>query len=77
MEEEGNMSGGKEGKGEKGPEVLDIASLDTYALLAMFISILTEQAWRHLGIRMDLKTQEAKKDLERASVAIDCIEVIS
>jgi len=66
------MSGGKEE--EKEPAILDVASLDTYFLITMFISTLAEQAWRHLGIRMDPKTQEIKKDLERASVAIDCIE---
>jgi hypothetical protein len=62
---------------EKEPAVVDIASLDTYALIAMFIGILAEQAWRHMGLRMDPKTQEAKRDFERASVAIDCVEYMT
>ena len=62
---------------EKEPAVVDITSLDTYALIAMFIGILAEQAWRHMGLRMDPKTQEAKRDFERASVAIDCVEYMT
>jgi len=61
----------------KEPAALDITSLDTYTLIAMFIGILAEQAWRHMGLRMDPKTQETKKDFERASIAIDCIEFMA
>jgi len=61
----------------KEPSVLDITSLDTYELMAMFIGILAEQAWRHMGLRMDPKTQETKRDFERASAAIDCIEFMA
>jgi len=66
-------------KAEEGkePDVLDITSLDTYTLITMFIGILTEQAWRHLGLRMDPKTQEAKKDFDKAAMAIDCIEFMA
>lgn len=59
---------------KKEPNVVDITSLDTYTLIAMFIGILAEQAWRHMGLRMDPKTQETRRDFERASMAIDCIE---
>jgi len=68
------MTSAEEGKE---PDALDITSLDTYTLIAMFIGILTEQAWRHLGLRMDPKTQETKKDFERAAIAIDCIEFMT
>jgi len=68
------MASAEEGKE---PGALDITSLDTYTLIAMFIGILTEQAWRHLGLRMDPKTQETKKDFERAALAIDCIEFMT
>jgi len=62
---------------EKEAAVVDITSLDTYALIAMFIGILAEQAWRHMGLRMDPKTQETRRDFERASVAIDCVEFMT
>ncbi len=58
---------------EEGVQVVDIASLDTYHLLRLFVGILSEQAWRHIGLRMDPRTREVKKDFERARVAIDCV----
>jgi hypothetical protein len=61
----------------KEPAATDAASLDTYSLIGMFIALLAEQAWRHIGLTMDPKTQQVKKDFERAAVAIDCIEFMT
>ena len=52
---------------------VDISFLDLYQLLELFVILLSEQAWRHIGLRVDPRTNETKKDFERASVAIDCI----
>ena len=35
--------------------------------------MLSERAWRYMGLRVDPSTNEVKKDLVRAHVAIDCI----
>ena len=58
---------------EKKPQVFDISSLDTYELLALFVSILSAQAWQHLGLRVKPGTDKIQGDLERANTAIDCI----
>ena len=51
----------------------DITSLDTYALLGLFINILTAQAWQHMGLRLKPGSDKIEKDFKRASTAIDCI----
>ncbi len=56
---------------ETGP--VDISLLDLYQLLELFIVLLSEQAWRYMGLRVDPSTNEIKKDFVRAHVAIDCI----
>ena len=53
--------------------VVDISTLDLYYLLQFFLSILSEKAWQHIGLRVDLASGEVEKDLERAHAAIDCI----
>ena len=58
---------------EEKPTVLDIASLDTYVLLELFVNILNTQAWQHMGLRVKAGTDTIEKDFERAKVAIDCI----
>ena len=56
------------------PSTFDITELDTYVLLGLFINILSNQAWQHMGLRMKPGTdKEVEKDFERARVAIDCI----
>jgi len=35
--------------------------------------LLSEQAWRHIGLQVDPRTNETKKDFVRAHVAIDCM----
>jgi hypothetical protein len=57
---------------EKSPP-LDITSLDTYALLGLFINILSSQAWQHMGLRLKPGADKIEKDFKRANVAIDCI----
>lgn len=52
---------------------VDIGALDLYQLLEVFIMLLNEQAWRLMGLRVDPRTNEVRKDLERGHVAIDCI----
>lgn len=53
--------------------ILDVTALDTYALLRLFVSILSTQAWHHLGLRVKTGTDKIEKDFERARVAIDCV----
>jgi hypothetical protein len=53
--------------------LVDISTLDLYHLLQFFITILNEQAWRYIGLRVDPTTDEIETDFERAHVAIDCI----
>jgi len=52
---------------------INISLLDLYQLLDLFIMLLSEQAWRYLGLRVDPRTNETKKDSVRAHLAIDCI----
>lgn len=58
-------------KQEAGP--VDISFLDLYQLLELFVMLLSEQAWKHMGLKVDPRTNEIKKEFERAHVAIDCI----
>lgn len=55
------------------PESLDISFLDLYQLLELFVTLLSEQAWRNLGLRVDPRTNEIKKDFQKAHLAIDSI----
>ena len=54
-------------------EFVDISTLDLYYLLQFFITILSEKAWRYIGLRVNPLTGEIEKDFERAHAAIDCI----
>ena len=56
---------------EQGP--VDITLLDIYQLLEVFVLLLSEQAWRYIGLRVYPGTSEMRKDLVKAHVAIDCI----
>jgi hypothetical protein len=55
------------------PRSVDISRLDIYQLLELFVMLLSEQAWRYIGLRVNPGTSEIKKDLVKAHVAIDCI----
>jgi len=58
---------------EQEPSPVDISSLDIYQLLELFIMLLSEKAWRYIGLRVDPHTNKINKDLAKAHVAIDCI----
>ena len=54
-------------------EPFNISFLDLYQLLNLFITLLSEQAWRNMGLMVDPSTNEIKKDFNKANIAIDCI----
>ncbi len=58
---------------EKQKVGVDILTLDLFHLLQFFITILSEKAWRYIGLRVDPVSGGIEKDLERAHAAIDCI----
>ncbi len=60
-------------KEQQEPSPVDIASLDIYQLIELFVMLLSEQTWRYIGLRVYPGTNEIKKDLVKAHVAIDCI----
>ena len=66
-----NASNNTEGKQK--PEFVDISSLDIYYLFQFFITILSEKAWRYIGLHANPQTGEIEKDFKRAHAAIDCI----
>jgi Domain of unknown function (DUF1844) len=55
------------------PSPVDISFLDIYELVELFIMLLSEKAWRYIGLRVDPRTNKINKDLTKAHVAIDCI----
>ena len=58
---------------EQKPSPVDISSLDINELVELFIMLLSEKAWRYIGLRVDPRTNKINKDLIKARVAIDCI----
>jgi hypothetical protein len=60
-------------KMEKEPGPVDINLLDIHQLLEVFVMLLSEQAWRYIGLRVYPGTSEIRKDLVKAHLAIDCI----
>ena len=60
-------------KKEREPSPIDISLLDIYQLLELFIILLSEQAWRYMGLHLDPRTNEITRDLVKAHVAIDCL----
>lgn len=60
-------------KKEPGPSPVDISSLDIYQLIELFIMLLSEKAWRYIGLRVEPNTNKINKDLTKARVTIDCI----
>ncbi len=60
-------------EGKEKPEIFDITQFDTYNLLTIFINILLEKAWQHMGLRVVSGTDKIEQDFERAQTAIDCI----
>jgi Domain of unknown function (DUF1844) len=60
-------------KKEQEPSPVDISSLDIYQLIEVFIMLLSEKAWRYIGLKVDPHTNKLDKDLVKAHVAIDCV----
>ena len=58
---------------EQEPSPVDLASLDIYQLVEFFIMLLSEKAWRYIGLRVEPSTNKMDKDLSKARVTIDCI----
>ena len=52
---------------------VDISLLDIYQLLELFVMLLSEQAWRYMGLQVDPRTKEINRDFIKAHVAIDSI----
>jgi hypothetical protein len=52
---------------------VDISLLDINQLIEVFVMLLSEKAWRYIGLRIDPRTNKIEKDLAKAHVAIDCI----
>ncbi|HCW08149.1 MAG TPA: DUF1844 domain-containing protein [Cytophagales bacterium] len=67
-----STSNESEKKGQE-PNPVDVSSLDIYQLVELFIMLLSEQAWRYIGLRVDPATNKMNKDLSKARIAIDCI----
>jgi hypothetical protein len=55
------------------PEMVDIASLDTYSLLGLFVGLLAEKAWQTMGLRTKSGTDKIETDFDQARVAIDTV----
>lgn len=65
-----------EPKGEAAENAINLASLDTYSLLTVFIGILSVQAWQDMGLRIMPGKDKIEKHLDRAKTAIDCISYL-
>ncbi|MFX0162577.1 MAG: DUF1844 domain-containing protein [Candidatus Hodarchaeota archaeon] len=70
MDDEKQETSGDE---ERSGTVVNIAFLDTYTLMRVFIGLLANQAWQDVGLVMNPQTQKTEKNIERAKIAIDCI----
>jgi hypothetical protein len=55
------------------PEMMDLASLDVYSLLGLFLGILAEKAWQTLGLRTKTGTDKVETDFDQARLAIDTV----
>jgi hypothetical protein len=60
-------------KKEQEPSHVDISSLDINQLIEVFVMLLSEKAWRYIGLRVDPHTNKIDKDLTKAHVTINCI----
>ena len=57
--------------------MLDVASLDVYSLLGLFVGLVAEKAWETLGLRTRPGTDKVETDFNQARVAIDTVGVIA
>jgi hypothetical protein len=67
------MSQGKDAAETRQPEMVDVASLDVYSLLGLFVGIVAEKAWQTLGLRTKPGTDKVETDFDQARVAIDTV----
>ena len=67
-----SASNGSE-KIEQEPSPVDVSLLDIYQLLQVFVVLLSEQAWRYIGLHVNPRTNKMEKDLVKAHDTIDCI----
>lgn len=68
----------RENNSENKPsEMVDVRSLDTYSLLSLFVSLLTEKAWQTMGLRTKPGTEKIKVDSDQARDAIDTITFLA
>jgi hypothetical protein len=70
------MSGQKDSTENRQPEMADIASLDVYSLLGLFVGLVSEKAWQTLGLRTKPGTDKVETDFNQARVAIDTVAFI-
>jgi len=56
-----------ESAGEELPEI------NIYSLLRMFVGMVLQQAWVHLGVQMDQTSRKVVQDLPKAKTAIDVL----
>jgi hypothetical protein len=54
----------------------EVPEINVYSLLRMTVGMFAEQAWLHLGLRMDPRTNKTQTDLPLAKVAIDTVSFI-
>jgi len=62
-------AGGTAETGEQPPR----QPIDVYSMLRLFISMLAENAWVWMGLRLDPVTGKQQKDLVQARMAIDTL----
>jgi len=56
--------------------MVDVASLDVYSLLGLFVGLVAEKAWQTLGLRTRPGTDKVETDFNQAHVAIDTVGFI-
>jgi hypothetical protein len=56
------------------PEMVNIASLDVYSLLSLFVGLLAEKVWQTMGLRTKPGTDKVETDFDQARVAIDAVD---
>ncbi len=70
-EREGPAAEPEADDGEERPDIT------VYSLLRMSIGMYIEQAWVHLGLRMDPNKNKVEQNLPYAKVAIDTVEFMT
>lgn len=71
------MSERKNDAENRPPGMVDIASLDTYSLLGLFVGIVAEKAWQTMGLRTKPGTDKIETDFDQARVAVDTVAFLA